>query len=495
MPTIRTPFIGPAYVEARGLNFADAQLINLYPEFAEGPGAKGTGTFYMTPGLILDETVGNGPVRGMGVLNGVMYVVSGNAIYPVIQSTTSTETDIYPSIGTIGTNSGRVSFVSGQNQMAVFDGAGGHLISTSASGQIGTLSTINLPFSSPVMGAYQDGFGLAFPSDSNQLWQSNALDLSTWSPLAFSTADANAENIVAITSIHREVWVFKSTTTEVWDDVGSNNFAFQRNEGVYIEVGCAAPWSVAQAGEFLIFLAQTKMGNLRVCMMEGYRPVFISTASIEQQFDAGAQLGDAFAYAYEQKGHVFYVLTFPTLNQTWVYDLSESAKVGAPVWHRRASFANGAFNRELVNCYQFYNGYWWVGDYTNGNLYNLADDWPYDNGAARKWLRSWRALPKPSEQPVTFHSLRIDMQTGTPLNQGAPYSDNPQVMLRWSDDGGHTWSVPRLGAVGAIGQTARRVKFNRLGSTRRNHGLDRIFELSSTDQFFVSLMGAELEAS
>jgi hypothetical protein len=37
--------------------------------------------------------------------------------------------------------------------------------------------------------------------------------------------------------------------------------------------------------------------------------------------------------------------------------------------------------------------------------------------------------------------------------------------------------------------------FRRLGSTRRNSGLDRIFELSSTDQFPVALIGADLEAA
>jgi hypothetical protein len=34
--------------------------------------------------------------------------------------------------------------------------------------------------------------------------------------------------------------------------------------------------------------------------------------------------------------------------------------------------------------------------------------------------------------------------------------------------------------------------FRRLGQTRRNSGLDRIFELSSTDVFPASIIGAEL---
>lgn len=83
-----------------------------------------------------------------------------------------------------------------------------------------------------------------------------------------------------------------------------------------------------------------------------------------------------------------------------------------------------------------------------------------------------------------------------PLACGASVASPPQaprVMLRWSDDGGHTWSDYRIGSVGNIGQTALRVKFNRLGSTRINSGLDRIFELSSTDPYTGRLIGAVLE--
>ena len=74
-----------------------------------------------------------------------------------------------------------------------------------------------------------------------------------------------------------------------------------------------------------------------------------------------------------------------------------------------------------------------------------------------------------------------------------PGPQSPQIMLRWSDDGGHTWSQYRARDAGQTGQTAKRVKWNQLGSTRRNSGLDRIFEISSTDVMQVCLIGAELE--
>ena len=130
-----------------------------------------------------------------------------------------------------------------------------------------------------------------------------------------------------------------------------------------------------------------------------------------------------------------------------------------------------------------------VGDYRNGNLYAFNLDEATDNGTFRRWLRSWRAVPKPSQQPQRFSSLRLDMETGDQVPDGT----NPQIVLRWSDDGGHTWSEERFQRAGRTGQTARRVTFKRLGSTRRNHGLDRIFEASSTDPFKVALIGAVLK--
>jgi hypothetical protein len=99
-------------------------------------------------------------------------------------------------------------------------------------------------------------------------------------------------------------------------------------------------------------------------------------------------------------------------------------------------------------------------------------------------------LQQPVEEPTRFNSLRIDMQTGIGLPSPG---EDPVCVLRWSDDGGHNWSNEKYAHAGKVGETARRVIFRRMGSTRRNSGLDRIYELSSTDQFPVALIGAELE--
>jgi hypothetical protein len=67
-----------------------------------------------------------------------------------------------------------------------------------------------------------------------------------------------------------------------------------------------------------------------------------------------------------------------------------------------------------------------------------------------------------------------------------------QVVLRWTDDGGHNWSNLQYASQGDLGHTAQRVMWRRIGSTRRNTGLDRIFEISSDDPVQVALIGASL---
>lgn len=130
-----------------------------------------------------------------------------------------------------------------------------------------------------------------------------------------------------------------------------------------------------------------------------------------------------------------------------------------------------------------------VGDYQNGNLYLLDLDQPTDAGTQRKWLRTWRAVQKATTKPMRFPALIITMETGDQVPDGT----NPQLMLRWSDDDGHTWSNQVIEAAGPTGATTQQVKYRRTGATRVLTGLDRILELSSADPFKVAIIGADWE--
>jgi hypothetical protein len=82
----------------------------------------------------------------------------------------------------------------------------------------------------------------------------------------------------------------------------------------------------------------------------------------------------------------------------------------------------------------------------------------------------------------------ININTGT--LSGNPITHNPQLMLRWSDDGGHLWSNFYVIDCGAPGAYTTRAIIRRLGRSR-----DRIYELSTVDPIPWRLVDGFLKAS
>jgi hypothetical protein len=164
--------------------------------------------------------------------------------------------------------------------------------------------------------------------------------------------------------------------------------------------------------------------------------------------------------------------------------------VSVNAWHERAGFSNGEFVRHRSNCHVAYNNVPHVGDYANGKIYVFDLSVYTDDGQPQKWLRSWRALPTGQNnlKRTVQHSLQIDMESGIGLVSGQGV--NPQVMMRFSDDGGHTWSNEKWAEAGRLGEYQRRVFFRRLGMTTKLR--DRVYELSGTDPNKTVVMGAEL---
>ena len=468
-----TPFLGTAYT-ARSKQLASQRCINLYLEAVETKSGYSPFAFFGTPGLDLLATCGGGPIRGMDAIEGTLYVVSGTGVYAV-----STNFNV-SKIGTIATGSGNVSMIDNGNQVAIFDGLSGYSIIG------GAVAPISLPFSNPGSAIFQDGFGLVSQMGSQVFWQSNVFDLTTWDALNYTTESAQTTNIIGLGELHRQVYVFKEHGTFVWVNAGLSGFAFQRLDGVSIDAGCIASGSIAKAGDNLLWLGQNEQGQGIVYMVNGYQPQRVSTHAIESTIAKYPTLTDATAYSYQQEGHTFYQLTFPSGNETWTLDLTTTRHLGVPAWHQRAYFSNGLFSRHPTACCQFFAGKVVVGDYESGNLYAYDLDTFTDAGQPRKWLRSWRAHVESTDEARRVNYLEIAAETGVAVGVA-----NPQVVLRQSFDA-FNWTSERFQSVGAVGAVSQRIKFNRLGVERRGVGTDRIFEISSTDPFKVALFAARI---
>ena len=473
---MKTPILGSTYV-ARSVNAADARMVNLFPEVIP-EGGKEPAFLQRAPGLRLLAAVGSGPVRGLWAYGGYMYVVSGDKLYQVDTSYTTTL------LGTVAGADGPVSMADNGTQLFVACNGPSYIYNATT----GVFSQITDPdFPGAVTVGYLDGYFVFNEPNSQKIWITSLLDGLSVDPLDFASAEGSPDGVVGLIVDHREVWVLGTNSVEVWYDAGTQDFPLQRIQGAFNEIGCVSAFSIAKLDNGIFWLGQDARGQGIVYRANGYTGQRISTHAVEWHIQQYGNLSDAIAYTYQQDGHSFYVLIFPSANTTWVYDVATQA------WHERAGFLAGQFTRHRSNCQVFFNNEVIVGDYENSNIYAFDLDDYTDNGAIQKWLRSWRALPTGQNnlKRTAQHGMQLDCETGVGLNDGQ--GSDPQVMLRWSDDGGHTWSNEHWTSIGKIGQYGKRALWRRLGMTQKIR--DRVYEISMTDPVKVAIMGAELVIS
>ena len=494
---MKSPILGGSYV-ARSVNAADNVMINLFPE-AVPEGGKEPAFISRTPGLSVVTTVGTGPVRGEWNFGGYGYIASGSSLYKIDTNYTATL------LGTIS-GSGPVSMSDNGTQLFVACNPNSYIYNSST----GVFAQITDPdFPGAVTVGFLDGYFVFNQPDSQTLWVTSLYDGTSIDPLEFASAEGNPDRIVSILVLHQEVWVFGTNSIEVWQDVGNVDFPLARIQGAFIEIGCQAPYSPAILDNAVFWLGRDNRGSGMVYRSNGYNGVRVSNHALETAIQSYGDISDAIGYSYQQDGHSFYMLIFPAADKTWCYDVATGE------WHQRASWSDGQFYRHRSNCQMNFADKILVGDYVNGNLYHfdlnvyttefalllesgsfllLEDGEPItlesNTGAIDRWVRSWRALPTGQNnlKRTAHHSLQLDCETGVGIVTGQ--GSDPEVLLRWSDDGGHTWSNYHSRKMGKIGQYGYRTIWRRLGMTTKLR--DRVYEISGSDPVKVNIMGAEL---
>jgi len=478
---MHTPILGPAYT-ARSINAADNRCVNLFAEVIP-QGGKEPAFLSRAPGLRLLQTVGTGPIRGLWAhqTNGTdFFVVSGTEVYK-LTSTTATPVKLGDVSGT-----GPVSIADNGTQI-FFACNGPSYIYNEVTGVFQQITDIDFPGAKTV--GYLDGYFVFNEPSGQRIWVTSLLEGTNVDPLDFASAEGSPDGLVAVNINNREAWLFGTDSVEVWYDAGLADFPLARIQGAFSEVGCVAAYSIAKLDNSLFWLGTDARGQGIVYRTAGYNAQRVSTHAIEYAIAQYADISTAVAYSYQQEGHAFYVLSFD--EATWVFDVATGA------WHERAGFEAGEFTRHRSNCQCNFGGTIIVGDYENGNIYALDLDVYADNGAIQKWLRSWRAIPTNENnlKRTAHHALQLDCESGVGLDAVDAMGGmmKPRVMLRWSDDGGHTWSNEHWADMGQIGQFSRRVFWRRLGMTLKLR--DRVYEVSGTDPVKVAILGAELQIS
>jgi len=299
----------------------------------------------------------------------------------------------------------------------------------------------------------------------------------------YALKDSSTDNLVTLMENNRELWLVGERTTEVWFNSGGANFAFSRIPGVGPQIGCSAKHSIVRLGTALGWLARNEQGENMVVVTDQYSWRRVSHHGVDHAIASYPLVSDAIAYAYQEEGHLFFMLTFPTADVTWCFDANSER------WHQRLSYDPnaGVFHRHRSNCFADFADVRLVGDYTTGQIHQMSRSFYTDAGnpllCVRRCSHIWS---RQNRERIFYSSLQIEFTPGVGLNTGQ--GSNPQAMLRWQDEYGQ-WSNQHLATIGAIGATRNRAIWRRLAEAR-----DRIYECTFSDPVQRDIVGATLFA-
>ena len=455
--------IGGAY-EYRSKNI-NAQVCENFFMFVDQEGGIPV-SMINTPGSKLWKYLGQqAEVRGARVFNNYLYVICGNTLYRV------SSTKVITTIGTIGTSSGPVSMSDNGTQMIIVDGSTtGYIFE---SGALSEITDDEFPGADVVQ--FNDGYFLINQPGTDYWWVSGLYDGNSWDALTVGTAEYLPDATVSILVDHDEVLNFGKKTVEPFRNIGDPDFPYEKIDGALMEMGCAAAFSPAKIDNSVFWLNDRD----QIVRLEGYTPKIISTRQIEYQISKYSKVDDAIGFTFYLEGISFYCLTFPTANETWL----ANAFTGMISKWLSYPLIGESSSRHRANCYVKFGRTHLVGDYENGNLYELDMETYEDNDEIIKRVRTTAPIRGKEGKQIVYPRFELEFEGGAELSTGQ--GSDPFIILEWSDDSGKTWSSQEWNSLGKIGDYTNRAIWTGLGRS-----FERIFRITVTDPVRVVITRA-----
>ena len=431
---------------------------NFWPQAIDNPSAKSAYVLEGWPGLSSFST-GSGADGGQFEHNGILYHVCGTTLYTVAYDGTHT------SRGAIAGSGPCVFGALGSSVVIVRAGVasvwnGSALAIVSGVGAPNSCTHLNNQM------LYDSGGGRFCVSDVGAPATINALN--------YATAESLADDLLRVYAFDEHAYLFGNKTIEQWWNSGVGNPPFDRVQGVIIQVGLKAIFSVASNKDSLYFLGT----DFRVYRISGGQCNAVTDKAMARAIEEFSSVTDAIGWCFTKDDQYFYQITFPTGDKSFIYP--EGGQ-----WFEVSSGVLGA--RYIGNSYAYAHGKHLIGDYRNGNLYELRDDTYAENGSVIRRVRDTGplhgGLMRAQGKRLEMNRFELIMETGVGLVSGQ--GSAPVVMLSFSDDGGRTFCTEIWGTVGQLGEYLWKIEWFALGSF-----MSRIIRIAVSDPVKISIHSA-----
>jgi hypothetical protein len=458
-------FVAGTYQDGK----ADAQrAINLIPEPVESQTGITQIKFRGAPGKHTWATLPTTPVRGLWAGYNRLFAVGGSKLYEMSNVGGATL------LGDVGDDAAHspVEIYPNGNQIGII--SAGAVYCDSGAGPVAATFTEDSTAVTASQGAFLDTFLIVGKPNTKEYFISASNDFSSWSNLDFSSKEGYPDPIIALLADHEEIWFWGTETTEAHRNEGGELFPFQRDPGAFNHLGIAAPFSRARLDSNIFALVADARGKIWAARFQGFMPKRISTHAIEAAWAGYSTVLDAEAFSYTENGHSYWHITFPTANATWCYDNTTG------MWHERAWWDGSALQRDRARGHAYVFGKHFVGDYSNGKIYEQSESIYDDFGSDRVYIRNAPYVAVDQNQ-VFHHRLQALIESGGAATVAAS--------LAWSDDEGTNYRTA-ITKTAPIGAHRFRFLWRRLGESRQ-----RIYQLRLQTQQKVAIAGALLDVT
>jgi hypothetical protein len=322
-------------------------------------------------------------------------------------------------------------------------------------------------------------------------------DWTAWDALDFSTAEESPDTAVWLLVTNERLLVGGRATIEEFVPTGEEALPFQAIGASQIPEGVIGRDAALVADGTPFFLSNRRM----IMRLQG-GAVRISTNEIEEALRAltDAEAATVEAKSWVERGHTFVAYDIPGYG-TAVYDCQSQ------LWHRRRTYGETYWRpRSIVQAFGR--------NYVQGRVTDTigpippAEIWlAWDDGAAMAWddgtpiawdeqtaeipagglfeltpnaimdgplpmVREWDTVIAvgSGRPPIDDYTLRGKVGVGL---DGIGQGTDPQLMLKWSDDRGNTWSGERRLSLGRIGEHGIMPTARRMGRARAPYRIVR----------------------
>lgn len=461
---MQVPLINGVYVDATP-DFRTSYPVNMMPV----PKSTGIAEGYLRPAEGLNAWAsGTGPDRGAINWNGVHYRVSGTKLIRINENQTTT---VLGDVGAGGQVTMDYSFdvlaIASAGKLWYWDGIALSYVTDPDIGNVIDVKWIS---------------GYFMVTDGTSLIVTELNDRYSVNPLKYGSSEADPDPVLAVNELRNEAYALNRYTIEAFQNVGGDNFPFQRVEGAQVPRGIIGTHAYDDFMNTFAFVGSGRKESPAVYLMTAADTEKLSTREIDvilEQYTE-AQLATVVVESRISKNHELLYIHLP--DRSIVFDAMSTKAVGEPVWFVLSSGLADLATYRARNFVWVYDQ-WFAGDPTapNGVVCELRTDFSYHYGSEIGWEFGTMLLYNVGNDAIVLN-MELVCLPGRVQSGG-----DPTVWTSYSLDG-ETWSQERPKQLGKAGERNKRVAWRNQG-TIRNY---RIQRFRGTSQGHVPMVRLEV---